>query len=118
VDILGAASSAAARQRLLAILEAQRWRLAMFSSCGWFWGEPTRVEPRQVLRAAARAVRIVDELAGTDLEARLLADLTTFESPELAVDGAMIYRRAISEVGQPPPHGPHGVHEGHEAPTR
>ena len=42
-------------RRLMAVLEAQRWRLAMFASCGWFWEDPARTETRQVLRAAARA---------------------------------------------------------------
>ena len=54
---------------------------AMFASCGWFWEEPFRPETRQVLRSAARAVRLVDGLAGTNLERRLVADLATFVSP-------------------------------------
>jgi hypothetical protein len=103
VDHLGRRSTAEARARLLALMEAQRWRLGMFASCGWFWEDPTRFETRQVLRAAARAVRIVDKLAGTDLETRLIGDLTALVSPGVGIDGATIYRRALSEVGQPPP---------------
>ena len=91
------------RSRLLAAMDAQRWRLAMFASCGWFWEDPVRTETRQVLRSAARAARLVDGLAGTDLEARLVADLATFTSPALGTDGATIYRHALAEVGQPPP---------------
>ncbi len=101
---LGSRATAEDRGRLLALLEAHRWRLAMFSSCGWFWEEPSRPETRQVLRSAARAVRLVDDLAGTNLERRLVADLGLLASPALGIDGAMIYRRALSEVGQPPPH--------------
>jgi hypothetical protein len=101
---LGPGAGADDRTRLLDMLEAQRWRLAMFSSCGWFWDDPWRPETRQVMRCAARAVRIVDGLAGTALERRLLADLETFVSPSLGVDGATVYRHALSEVGQPPPH--------------
>ena len=101
---LGPRATAEERHRLLALLEAHRWRLAMFSSCGWFWEEPSRPETRQVLRSAARAVRIVDALAGTNLERRLVDDLGLLASPALGIDGAMIYRRALSEVGQPPPH--------------
>ena len=37
------------------------------------------------------------------LERRLLADLGTLVSPALGVDGATIYRHALSEIGQPPP---------------
>ena len=91
------------RRRLLVLMEAQRWRLGMFASCGWYWEDPARTETRQVLRAAARAARLVDGLAGTHLEARLVDDLATFVSPAHGIDGATIYRRALSEVGQPPP---------------
>jgi hypothetical protein len=101
--ILGSRSSVEDRRGLLAVLEAQRWRLGMFASCGWFWEEPFRQETRQVLRSAARAARLVDELARTSLERRLVEDLTAFVSPGHGMDGATIYRHALSEVGQPPP---------------
>jgi hypothetical protein len=91
------------RRRLLDVLEAQRWRLAMFASDGWYWDDPWRPETRQVLRSAARAARLVDGLAGTNLERRLVEDLESFVSPSLGIDGAVIYRHALSEVGQPPP---------------
>lgn len=102
-SILGATARPRDRRRLLALLEAQRWRLAMFASDGWYWDDPSRTETRQVLRAAARAARIVDGLAPGGLERRLVADLTTLRSPTLDIDGATVYRHALSEVGQPPP---------------
>lgn len=114
-EVLGGRASAEKRARLLATLEAQRWRLGMFASCGWFWGDPLRIETRQVLRAAARAARIVDGLAGTDLETRLVADLGTTRSSRSGIDGAMLYRRALSEIGQPPPR---ASHEGFEPKSR
>jgi hypothetical protein len=86
----------------LALLEAERWRLAMFASDGWFWDDPVRPETKQVLMCAAKAVRMVDGAAGTDLEARLLADLTLFVSPSRRIDGAAIYNEALTEAGQPP----------------
>ena len=100
---LGPSADEHQRRRLLQLLDAQRWRLAMFASDGWYWDDPARPETHQVLRAAARAVRIVDGIAGTSLEQRLVADLATFRSPALEVDGATIYRQALSEIGQPPP---------------
>ena len=86
-------------------MEAQRWRLAMFASDGWFWDDPIRPETRQVLRAAARAVRLVDGVAGTRLERRLVDDLATLASPSRGLDGAAIYRMALADVDQPPPSG-------------
>jgi hypothetical protein len=73
----------------------------MFASDGWFWDDPIRPETKQVLRCAARAVRIVDEVADMRLERRLVADLELFRSPSTHLDGGEIYRLALSEVGQP-----------------
>lgn len=101
---LRAGARAEDRRRLLDLLDAQRWRLAMFASDGWYWDDPARPETRHVLRAAARAVRLVDGLAGTTLERRLVGDLATLRSPHLGMDGATLYRQVLSEVGQPPPH--------------
>ena len=61
------------------------------------------METRQILRAAARASRIVDGVAGTDLERRLTEDLTLLTSASHQVDGLAIYREALAEVGQPLP---------------
>jgi Domain of unknown function (DUF3536)/Glycosyl hydrolase family 57 len=103
VETLGAGAGPRDRRRLLDLLEAQRWRLAMFASDGWYWDDPSRTETRQVMRAAACAVRTVDALTGGNLERQLVADLSTLRSPALGVDGATIYRHALSEVGQAPP---------------
>jgi len=91
------------RERLLRLLEAQRWRLAMFASDGWFWDDPIRPETRQVIRASARSVRLVDATAGTRLERHLLDDLALLISPSRGLDGAAIYAMALADVGQPPP---------------
>ena len=76
----------------------------MFASDGWYWDDPARIETAQVLRAAARAVRIVDEVAETRLEQRLLDDLTLLKSPSRGVDGAVLFREALAAVGQPSTH--------------
>jgi hypothetical protein len=100
---LGDAAPAADRRAFLDLLEAQRWRLAMFASDGWYWDDPMRPETRQVMRAAARSARIVDGAEGTRLERALCADLALFVSPGHGLDGGAIYRQALSEVGQPAP---------------
>jgi hypothetical protein len=88
------------RRTFLALMEAQRWRLAMFTSDGWYWDDPMRPETRQVMRMAARAARLVDGVAGSDLERRLVQDLGLLRSPRHGLDGAAIYRVALEEVGQ------------------
>ena len=89
----------------LSVLTAQRWRLAMFASDGWFWDDPARPETAAVLRSAARAARLIDDLAATDLELRLIDDLALFSSPGHGTDGAQIYGHALAEVGQAMPPG-------------
>jgi hypothetical protein len=89
------------RDGLLGLMEAERWRLAMFASDGWFWDDPIRLETKQVLLCAAKTARLMDELAGTTLEARLRDDLSLFVSPSRRIDGAAIYDEALAEAGQP-----------------
>jgi hypothetical protein len=76
----------------------------MFASDGWYWDDPIRTETKHVLRFAARAARLVDETVRSRLERSLVADLGLFRSPGSGLDGAAIYRMALSEVGQPGPH--------------
>jgi hypothetical protein len=82
----------------------------MFASDGWYWDDPIRPETRQVLRAAARAARIADEVAGpgSRLEGRLVADLAGLSSPSRGLDGAAIYRMALADIGQPGTRSPTG----------
>jgi hypothetical protein len=88
--------------RFLDMLEAERWRLAMFASDGWYWDDPVGLETKQVLICAAKAAQMVDGAAGTNLEGRLMDDLSLFTSPSARVDGTEIYSRALSEAGQSP----------------
>ncbi len=83
----------------LALMEAQRWRLSMFASCAWFWDRPDRIETGGALRAATRAARLIDGLAATDLERRLIADLTPIEVD--GVDGPELVRIALDATGNP-----------------
>jgi hypothetical protein len=57
---LGSTTPVQRRARFLDLMEAQRWRLAMFASDAWFWDDPLRIETRQAFRSAARAARLVD----------------------------------------------------------
>jgi alpha-amylase/alpha-mannosidase (GH57 family) len=54
------ADAPAARVRAAELLEMERHALGMFTSCGWFFDDLARIETRQVLRYAARAI----DLAG------------------------------------------------------
>jgi hypothetical protein len=100
---LGADGGGTDREMFLALMEAQRWRLAMFASDGWYWDDPSRPETAAVLRSAACAVRLIDGITGSRLEGRLVADLGLLDSPGYGIDGAELYRRALAAVGQAGP---------------
>lgn len=97
---LATAHASADATTLLDLMEAQRRRLAMFASDAWYWDDPTRPETMTALRAAAWAARRIDAMAGSSLERRLVGDLALLSSPGHRIDGAEIYRRALTEVGQ------------------
>jgi hypothetical protein len=89
--------------RIAHLLDLSEQDFVVSTSDAWFWDDPVRCETKQVLRAAARAVRLVDDCAGTKLEAAFGDDLTLFTSPSRGFDGFAIYRAALAEVGQPAP---------------
>jgi len=53
------------------LLESQRQALLMFTSCGWFFDDVSRIETVQNLRHAARAVELCREVTGVDFEPQL-----------------------------------------------
>jgi alpha-amylase/alpha-mannosidase (GH57 family) len=75
----------------LKLLEMQRHRLLMFTSCGWFFDELSGLEGTQILRYAARAVELAAE-CGADLEVEFVQRLRRALSNLPAQrDGAQVY---------------------------
>ncbi len=56
------------RVRALRLLELQRQSQLMYTSCGWFFSEPSGLETVQILKYAARALQLAREAASVDLE--------------------------------------------------
>ena len=88
---------AADTTRVLQLLELQRHAMLMFTSCGWFFEELARPEPVQVLRYAARAIQLAQDLGiGQGLEQRFVERLAHAESNDPRyVDGRGIYERLV-----------------------
>ena len=73
------------------LLEMQRNALLSFTSCGWFFDEPSGIETVQVLTYAARALQLATEL-GERLEPEFLRRLTPMRSNLSAhTDGHQLY---------------------------
>ena len=89
------ASDADARVRALKLLELQRHALMMFTSCGWFFEELSRLEPSQVLLYAARALELAQSF-GEDHEPEFVAALKRAPSNEEQFgDGAGIWEKLV-----------------------
>jgi hypothetical protein len=83
------------RALVIKLLEMQRHRLLMFTSCGWFFDELSGLEGTQILRYAARAIELAAE-CGVDVETEFLDHLRQARSnlPEHH-DGARVYERYV-----------------------
>jgi alpha-amylase/alpha-mannosidase (GH57 family) len=78
------------------LLEMQRNRMLMYTSCGWFFDELSALEPVQILRYAAMALQLLRDLGGKDLEAEFERQLAA--APTNArdfTDGGDVYRRLV-----------------------
>lgn len=87
----------AERVDALRLLEMQRHALFMFTSCGWFFEEISRPEGTQILRYAARALELAEEVTGVHLEKEFVQRLAKIPSNvEQFGNGAEIYRQLVS----------------------
>ncbi len=89
------------QQGLWKLLELQRQSQLMYTSCGWFFDDLGGIEAMLVLRHAARAVRLAEELFGVPLEGRFLELLSEAKSNDPAVgDGRRVYKMATSHFDE------------------
>jgi alpha-amylase/alpha-mannosidase (GH57 family) len=90
------ALDAAARLEVRRLLEMERNRLLMFTSCGWFFDELSSIEPVQILRYAAMAIQYLADLGGPRLESEMARRLTEAPTNVAALrDGGAVWRRLI-----------------------
>lgn len=71
---------AAARTKMLRLLEIQRHAMLMYTSCGWFFNEVTGIETLQILQYALRALHLTEALKGQDWEPEFRRNLENIES--------------------------------------
>lgn len=67
--------SEADRANMIKCLEMERYAMFMYTSCGWFFDDISRVETIQIIRYAAKAVSLAAELGGGALEDEFLGRL-------------------------------------------
>jgi hypothetical protein len=84
--------------RLHWMLEAQRERQRMFTSCGWFFEDFDRIEPKNNVAYAAQAVRLTRKATGIDLADSLTADLKKVVSPRSGLRGDRVFQTQMQRA--------------------
>lgn len=80
-------------RRTLRLLEAQYYQQYSFTSCGFFFEDLDRIEPRNDIAFARRAISLYWQALHSNLQTDFLQDLQLAKSWRSAVTGAEIYRR-------------------------
>ena len=63
------------RRKIASLLDAQRMRMFMYTSCGWFFSDVSGIETRQVVSYAVRAAQLTQDISGANLLEELLGNL-------------------------------------------
>ncbi len=85
-------------QRLGHLVSAQLHRQRMFTSCGWYFADLDRFEPRYVIANAARAIQLCRQAIGVDLGAHFRATLLAARSAVSGITGADVYDEIMSRA--------------------
>jgi len=84
--------------QLAILLLAQYERQRMFASCGWYHEDFDRIEPRNNVAYAAKAVWLTCQATGIDLTKSCLAELGQVVSPRSGLTAAQIFEQYFERV--------------------
>lgn len=94
-DMAGKALTSQQIHRIHLMLEAQRERQRMFTSCGWFFEDFDRIEPRNNVAYAAQATLLAKQATEVDLEALILPDLARVRSERSNLSADRVFERHL-----------------------
>lgn len=80
-------------QRAMLLLEAQYYQQYSFTSCGFFFEDLDRIEPRNNIAFARRAISLIWQALGIDLQPDFVNDLQAAKSWRSHLTGADLYRQ-------------------------
>jgi alpha-amylase/alpha-mannosidase (GH57 family) len=89
-------------QRIGHLVQAQFYRQRMFASCGWFFEDLDRFEPRYVVANAARAIQLCCQATGVDLGPDFCETLKSARSSVAKISGADLYDEIASRAAAEP----------------
>jgi hypothetical protein len=74
--------------KVFRMMEAQRNVMLMYTSCGWFFDEVSGIETIQILQYACRAIQLLSQTSGRDLESDFLTRLEMVPSNVSTLENA------------------------------
>ena len=80
------------------LLEAQRERQRIFTSCGWYFDDFSRIEPRNNAAYAAPAIFLTYRATGVDLSRQCMADLSYVASHKNNYRGDTVLRSYLQKA--------------------
>ncbi len=80
-------------ERVQLLLEAQYYQQYSFTSCGFFFEDLDRIEPRNNIAFARRAISLTWQALGIDLQRDFVQDLRAARSGRTGLTGADLYRQ-------------------------
>ncbi len=85
--------------RALTYLELQRMLLLMYTSCGWFFNDISGIETIQILKYAARAIDLMEQLGLPSVREHFIEILSAAKSNRIELgNGADIYRTFVEPL--------------------
>ena len=88
--------------RIALLLASQFERQRMFTSCGWFFDDFDRIEPKNNVKYAAQAVWLTHLATGVDLAPAALAYLAHVQSWRSGLTASEVYSQHMLEIAETP----------------
>jgi alpha-amylase/alpha-mannosidase (GH57 family) len=87
-------------ERIQYILRSQYERQRMFTSCGWYFDDFDRIEPRNNVAYAAQAVLMVKQATGADLSWIAEEELAKVKSWRSGLRADMVFRKHLRRAAE------------------
>jgi hypothetical protein len=88
-------------EQLYLLLKAQYERQRMFTSCGWFFEDLDRIEPRNNVSYAAQAIHLINLATGDDLSLEFCHELRKIRSSITGVSAEQIFLSHLERTKVP-----------------
>jgi hypothetical protein len=85
-------------KRIHILLEAQRERQRMYTSCGWYFDDFSRIESRYNVAYAAQSIRLTYQATGINLSEQFNDDLHYVVSHRTWIRGDKVFQREMQKT--------------------